>query len=95
MYVSACHCVSAAFGNQKNVELQTVVSCRVGAGDRTRVLYKGVKCSQSLSHLSRPSLLYRSCFVPPVLDDRLLIVLPHGVNVHKYNKLTVVYIRLP
>lgn len=53
-----------------------------------------VSSALSLNHLSRPSLLYWSCFVPPVLDDRLLIVLPHGVNVHKHNKLNVVYIRL-
>ncbi|ERE70423.1 hippyragranin [Cricetulus griseus] len=38
------------------LESQTVVSCRVGAGNRTRVLWKSSKqCCLLLSHFSTPT----------------------------------------
>lgn len=60
MYVSVCP--SDAYRGQEGMsespELklwsQTVESCHVGARNQTRVLYKGIKFSQLLGHLSGP-----------------------------------------
>lgn len=38
--------------NPMELELQTVVSCHLGAGNQLQVLYKSSQCSKLPSHLS-------------------------------------------
>lgn len=41
--------------NSLGLELQIVVSCHVGAGDQTQVLWKGSQYSKPWAHLSSSS----------------------------------------
>lgn len=65
LHVCPCTtCVPGAFRGQKRVifllgsELKTVVSCPVGAGNWTRVLWENNPCSEALSHLFSPDLIF-------------------------------------
>lgn len=66
-YQHICPCVAyvpGAFRDLKRVifllglELKTVVSCPVGAGNWTRVLWENNPCSEALSHLFGPDLIF-------------------------------------
>ena len=61
LYLCMCTaCIPSALGSRKTEkvlmpwELQMVVSCYVGFGSQTRVVYKSNRSSKLLSHLSRP-----------------------------------------
>jgi hypothetical protein len=53
-------CIYSAHGDQKReldpleLEIQTIVSYHVGAGNQIQVLSKNSQCSKLLSHLSSP-----------------------------------------